>query len=822
MTQHSFFEKQLYHTDDTSNIVKHLKDIGTFDDVTHEYIKGLASFLDEYSLDDCKDEDKLALISYNYWYILFLYEKHKDNKKNWALSTFSKYFTAATRLMEFSIYILHVHKHIDFFLELPAGDKILFYHYKNIESKIKVIHFDVSKEETNKVMVTGVGYKSTVHIVPPRHDKDIDFNFYLKLDDKYVNNIYELRESKNMIDGRNPSGGHWERTTIQSYDEYQDKLLGLYGCEVLTKIDEVSYEDIMEKNNRQTRVLSVQLDQDNSFGLDEMVDINKLDKVKLNSTYKRYLINKAIGRAISKKNMALRSTYTIPEMEVLVHFMKGCVIEEALESNLILLTLVSGIDTKKLIYAMMGFDTEIIFKSTKSILQIRNKDIFAKNYDIDDGIAMNTQGKFVEIYLPESIVRVWQETKRFIRERFHLRLLQACKTFEKDVSADEIICTYIEGLDTKESVSDAFRNLLGKLESEDENKFDITGLPKSLCEEILEEGKAFFKQKKKKYNKKIVLKYRTIPSLFLHLFKITQEESDISMLFSGVMQKNDEARVCYGASPIRLVSYEFWQLKLIKIFGLDDVLYGKYKIQTQRNPNGIVYKQNWIGSKIYLNGAKFKIFLQRILSLNVESKLDRLNLRMIFLQYALSCLMATRHHAQSLSMEQYSKREKIICIQEKGKNLYSGKRIIPLTDLGAELANLYLSLREAYGLHHFSPSLIFRDEEGDIEKLMRKGNISDWFISKMTDNNRDDIEEILKYTQHIPLNFGRHIFTSFALQSSTLSASYLDAFLGHFKMGNEDQGIYSYFDNQAYMYEIKQQVEAIAHIYIPKDWRRQW
>jgi len=826
MRHHSFFENEEYYTEDTSHIVTYLNSIGTYDYVTHKYIEGLSIFLDRYSLKSCQEKEKLVLISYNYWYILFLYEKHKNNKNNWAESTFSKYFLSGLRLLEFSIYILYRKKYTDFFLQLPAEEMILFDHYKNIQPKIKMIHFDISKEDTNKVMVSGLGYKSALKIAPPKNNKEIDFNFYLKLEDTYVNHIYELQESKNMINGRNSSGSSWERVEIQSYDEYQNKLLELHGQTEFTENDEISHESNKERNNRKNKMLSIQLESINDVGLEEMIDIQKLDRVNLNSMYKRYLINKAIGRAISRKNMALKSKYSIPALEILIDFIKLCTREHGLNSNLILLTLVLGIDTKKLIYAMMGFDTEVIFKSRKSALQIKNKNIFAINYDISKTIAMSTSGKFVEIYLPESIVRVWQESKTHIHTKFHMFLLQIIKEHEIDndyKNSERTIRQFIETSDGRENISKEFGKLVQEMNGVEEKQIDILGIPKDLCEKILEEGKDFLRKKRKGYYKNILLKYKDISTLFLYLFKTTQEESDISLLFSGVMQRNDEARVCYGASPVRLVSYEDWHLKLIKMFNLDDILYDKYKMQTKGNPHGIIHNQKWFGSKIYLNGAKFKIFLQRILTLNVETKVDQLNLKMIFLQYSLSCLMATRHHADSLSFEEYSRREKIVCIQEKGKNLYAGKRIIPLTNLGVELADIYLRLKEEYRLNRFSPSLIVEDKNGILEeKLMRKGNISKWFISQITEDNREDIEEILKYTQHIPQNFGRHIFTSVVLQSSTLTASYLDAFLGHFKMGNEDQGIYSYFDNQKYMQGIRIQIEEIEKIYIPKGWRNMW
>jgi hypothetical protein len=49
-----------------------------------------------------------------------------------------------------------------------------------------------------------------------------------------------------------------------------------------------------------------------------------------------------------------------------------------------------------------------------------------------------------------------------------------------------------------------------------------------------------------------------------------------------------------------------------------------------------------------------------------------------------------------------------------------------------------------------------------------------------------------------------------------LNAEYLDAFLNHFKMGTEDQGIYSNFNNQDYQKQIIKKIEIIEENYLPK------
>ena len=79
----------------------------------------------------------------------------------------------------------------------------------------------------------------------------------------------------------------------------------------------------------------------------------------------------------------------------------------------------------------------------------------------------------------------------------------------------------------------------------------------------------------------------------------------------------------------------------------------------------------------------------------------------------------------------------------------------------------------------------------------------------------EESEYLKSGIKNIKLNFGRHVTTSF-LSSTDLNAEYLDAFLNHFKMGTEDQGIYSNFNNQDYQKQIIKKIEIIEENYLPK------
>jgi len=108
------------------------------------------------------------------------------------------------------------------------------------------------------------------------------------------------------------------------------------------------------------------------------------------------------------------------------------------------------------------------------------------------------------------------------------------------------------------------------------------------------------------------------------------------------------------------------------------------------------------------------------------------------------------------------------------------------------------------------------------ERVMNRSNIVEWLKDKTTEDNKDIITNILRFVEYTPLNFGRHIFTSYSIQSSILKSQYVDAFLNHYKMGKEDQGIYSHFNNQEYFRQIRKVLQDIERIYIPSIWQKLW
>ena len=68
---------------------------------------------------------------------------------------------------------------------------------------------------------------------------------------------------------------------------------------------------------------------------------------------------------------------------------------------------------------------------------------------------------------------------------------------------------------------------------------------------------------------------------------------------------------------------------------------------------------------------------------------------MILIRYTLSLLLATRDFRNSCNLIDYSKSFQLLTIQEKSKNIYQSKRLIPLTNRASKIIeNFYIFKRK--------------------------------------------------------------------------------------------------------------------------------
>lgn len=813
MTGHHLFFTNNELLDQENKIMsKYILSEDRDDAFEHKYKEKISHFLEKYPIVNLKYPEPAKLLLFNYWYILLLYRKHDT----WGESTFNPYFTASIRIVEFVIYICHIQNKsmIDIFLNIPHNT-VIFIHFGNLLNKIDAKRFSIAhhKKHNEVSLSEKESYRSKV-VLQPKGDNnnESDFSFYFKLRHEQVIKIYDQQESQVDHSGSNPNRGRWKRVPFMEKEEYLELLLPF-------DTKDRGKENNIEFESRKKKIAPLALEDFSLiFGESDEEKSPNIKKINFSSPYKRYLINKAIGQTITKRNLSLKSQYNIPDIEILSSLLNIMMKEGSLALNLIFLTVVFGIKTEKLIYIISEFDTHVRLNKRDSKLKIDSPErarVFAA-YDIDDDIAKNADKKDIEVYLPQIIVRVWEETRRLLSEKYNHAMRNILGVQNTTLELSEI-------LDREITISLKYQKVIELFEDNTIEKEALLKLPPKLTEKIESENRAFLKKHVGNFSKNITLKYRTLPLLFLHLFKTRKKESDIHLLFSGVMDKNDEARVCYASVPPRLLHYEDWQIELISLLGLNTILYKKYGIQSKRSSKVAIRTDQWFGSRLYIKGSYFKKFLTDLLSLRFEDEIDQINVKMILLKYMLSCLMGARDFTASLSMAQYSKREQLLFIQEKGKNLFSSKRIIPLTSNGVSLVDKFLDIKREYKLESFYPCFIEIDNfNHKTEKVMNRSSIVEWLKYKITEDNQDTIENILRFVEYIPLNFGRHIFTSYTIKSSALESQYIDAFLNHYKMGKEDQGVYSHFNNQEYFIQIRKVLQEIECIYIPNSWWKLW
>jgi hypothetical protein len=99
-------------------------------------------------------------------------------------------------------------------------------------------------------------------------------------------------------------------------------------------------------------------------------------------------------------------------------------------------------------------------------------------------------------------------------------------------------------------------------------------------------------------------------------------------------------------------------------------------------------------------------------------------------------IIATRDYTTSCNLAEYSKKFKILTIQEKAKNVYHSKRLIPLTDRAIRIIDNFYLLKEEFKITSFVPCLV--TVEGK-EEILNEKNILKFFDSLDQELYKDTI-----------------------------------------------------------------------------------
>ncbi len=821
-----------------NNLINQLDEFYTNDKTANEFCRNIEKFID-------KNKINVDLISeeviFQYWLSLLNLYIHKNNKTSWSVETIHNYLICITRIQEFLIYLCSLEnenlKKIFIDEKYLLNDCYYFYIKEQVKESEKEKNFHIKKinnknliildyDENNDYRNSKYYYSSTINIQPFKKRNILLLDHFLKLDDYYVEEIFNLASSRNIIQGRNNQGLLGPRIPFEIYEN-----IGLNKDKLNEENKVLSEESIKENKLKNNKTQSLIFNEKHSQLINDEFH-NLALKNDLSSKYKRFKISKAISNSITKNNLKLQSDYNLPEFEVFKDFFLNIKdksihsdsIQNKLYISIIELSFFTAIEIKKLILVLLNIDSQISYKLKESILRINiNKKIFASAI-VDEEFSEKTKNQICEIHLPHNLTILWTNTSKIIKELFYknftnkswLENIRVKKINEnnKDTANNSIEYFYKFIEDYKENLelnNYEYKEFVKSFKIKHTNaqirEIEKLSIVDTLLDELYNKIDIYLKNElkpnQKENKKRISLSLSTINKLFVHYFRKYNDYSELNFLFSSSISKNDEARLCYNTQKDRLISFENAMKDLyIRIYG--------------KKPNTkeqIISNKFWVGSPFYIKPGAFKNFIFEITKIKSDNKIIIFNLNMIFIRYSLSILLGTRDYKNSSNLTQYSKELKILLIQEKAKNLYSSKRIIPLCNLSIKLITIFNIIKKEYNISSNHPVLLNIDSE---EEDLNKKNIDKFLTSLNESSNLKSKNYIKKFIENTKLNFGRHIITSY-LSSSSLQSNYLDAFLNHFTMGKEDQGIYSNFYNLDYIDNIVKKLDELSDLYFPTN-----
>ena len=463
----------------------------------------------------------------------------------------------------------------------------------------------------------------------------------------------------------------------------------------------------------------------------------------------------------------------------------------------------TGFEIKKLLHILLKIDTQVTYQITKSILKIKiNKKVFASDI-LDTLYAEDIKRQECEIHLTEEIIRLWQNTQRDIEKYYSDRysdgkyLSKIIEKSQQELEDDDLRYFLNNKTSTFQEIITELKN---NLPQDKIKKIELLNIIDEISDDFYIDIDQYLKSVVNTYPKRIKLSLSAISKLSLHYYRQTSNRSELYLLYTRSITTNDEARLCYCATRDRLYDVELWITELYK----------KIFDSSTRDVD-IFQSKNWVGSPYYIKNGYFKQFIFEITKIKSKNDIATFNLNMILIRYTLSLLLATRDFRNSCNLIDYSKSFQLLTIQEKSKNIYQSKRLIPLTNRANKIIENFYILKKKYNISSSSPVLLTNDAQ---EMDINKKNIKVFLTSLDTEIDQESIIFIENFISNIKLNFGRHVVTSF-LSSTNIDKKYVDSFLNHFKMGTEDQGIYSNFNNQDYINTIMAKIDEIETNYMP-------
>ena len=805
MSHNKYFLENFIDDEIIENIRSEILNFSLQDDSSIKYIKNINKFLQKNNivLEDLIKNDLSHTIVYEYWQNILNIYKHMQSHTNWSKDTLNNYVISSSRIQEFLIFLFKISNNdlLDIFINNFNYLQDSYYFYmQTLKEKINEEYFSIKKvKKTNTILLDNQSnsYYSSLNIQPFKDDKITLFDHFFKLSDHYVEEVFSLSASNNIIDGRNPSGQFGKRIPFLIVDDITVEKL-YYG-----KIEKNTSDETQKEYNQRYRKTQSPFYNKNAADLVNNEFFELVKNNDISSKYKRFKISKAISNSITKRNLDLQSNYNFPELKVI----KNIFVKENRNQNIyfrvLLLSFLTGFEIKKLLHILLKIDTQVTYQITKSILKIKiNKKVFASDI-LDTLYAEDIKRQECEIHLTEEIIRLWQNTQRDIEKYYSDRysdgkyLSKIIEKSQQELEDDDLRYFLNNKTSTFQEIITELKN---NLPQDKIKKIELLNIIDEISDDFYIDIDQYLKSVVNTYPKRIKLSLSAISKLSLHYYRQTSNRSELYLLYTRSITTNDEARLCYCATRDRLYDVELWITELYK----------KIFDSSTRDVD-IFQSKNWVGSPYYIKNGYFKQFIFEITKIKSKNDIATFNLNMILIRYTLSLLLATRDFRNSCNLIDYSKSFQLLTIQEKSKNIYQSKRLIPLTNRANKIIENFYILKKKYNISSSSPVLLTNDAQ---EMDINKKNIKVFLTSLDTEIDQESIIFIENFISNVKLNFGRHVVTSF-LSSTNIDKKYLDAFLNHFKMGTEDQGVYSNFDNQVYINTIIPKIEQIQKSYMP-------
>lgn len=805
MSHNKYFLENFIDDEIIENIRSEILNFSLQDDSSIKYIKNINKFLQKNNivLEDLIKNDLSHTIVYEYWQNILNIYKHMQSHTNWSKDTLNNYVISSSRIQEFLIFLFKISNNdlLDIFINNFNYLQDSYYFYmQTLKEKINEEYFSIKKvKKTNTILLDNQSnsYYSSLNIQPFKDDKITLFDHFFKLSDHYVEEVFSLSASNNIIDGRNPSGQFGKRIPFLIVDDITVEKL-YYG-----KIEKNTSDETQKEYNQRYRKTQSPFYNKNAADLVNNEFFELVKNNDISSKYKRFKISKAISNSITKRNLDLQSNYNFPELKVI----KNIFVKENRNQNIyfrvLLLSFLTGFEIKKLLHILLKIDTQVTYQITKSILKIKiNKKVFASDI-LDTLYAEDIKRQECEIHLTEEIIRLWQNTQRDIEKYYSDRysdgkyLSKIIEKSQQELEDDDLRYFLNNKTSTFQEIITELKN---NLPQDKIKKIELLNIIDEISDDFYIDIDQYLKSVVNTYPKRIKLSLSAISKLSLHYYRQTSNRSELYLLYTRSITTNDEARLCYCATRDRLYDVELWITELYK----------KIFDSSTRDVD-IFQSKNWVGSPYYIKNGYFKQFIFEITKIKSKNDIATFNLNMILIRYTLSLLLATRDFRNSCNLIDYSKSFQLLTIQEKSKNIYQSKRLIPLTNRANKIIENFYILKKKYNISSSSPVLLTNDAQ---EMDINKKNIKVFLTSLDTEIDQESIIFIENFISNVKLNFGRHVVTSF-LSSTNIDKKYLDAFLNHFKMGTEDQGVYSNFDNQDYINTIIAKIEQIQKSYMP-------